>query len=163
MVRFSATEIFGIAEQIERNGTRYYETAAEQARGELEQLLLRLAEMEKDHEDRFQKLRAKLGEDVELAYEGKGANREAEMYLRCMSEGRVFDLRGDPVEDLTDGLTEEEVLRKAIDLEKDSIIFYLGMKELVPSNAGKKKVQEIIDEEIRHIGMLSAELPSTSF
>ena len=47
------------------------------------------------------------------------------------------------------------ILRVAIGLEKDSIIFYLGMKELVPENLGKNRIDKIIKEEMGHIRLLS--------
>jgi rubrerythrin len=158
MVRFCAQEIYGIAEQIERNGMRYYKAAAEQADSRTADLFGRLARMEQKHEQTFHEMRSNLDPDEELVYEGKAVTEEAEKYLRAMAEGKVFDLRSDPVESLTDGMDAGQIIRKAIDMEKDSIIFYLGMKELVGSNKGRKQIQAIIDEEIRHIGMLSGML-----
>jgi rubrerythrin len=46
----------------------------------------------------------------------------------------------------------------AIGLEKDSIVFYVGLKESVSPRAGKDKVQAIIKEEIGHIAILSQKL-----
>ena len=40
------------------------------------------------------------------------------------------------------------IFRAAIGLEKDSIIFYLGMKELVPENLGKNRIDKIIKEVV---------------
>ena len=44
----------------------------------------------------------------------------------------------------------EEILKEAILAEKDSIVFYLGMKEMVPENFGKTKIDAIIKEEMVH-------------
>ena len=52
----------------------------------------------------------------------------------------------------------EEILKAAITAEKDSIVFYLGMKKAVPERLGSDKVDEIIEEEMRHITMLSEQL-----
>ena len=52
----------------------------------------------------------------------------------------------------------EEILKEAILAEKDSIVFYLGMKELVPENFGKTKIDAIIKEEMAHINLLSSKL-----
>lgn len=46
----------------------------------------------------------------------------------------------------------------AIGLEKDSIVFYLGMKEAVPQRSGRDKIEGIIKEEMRHMATLSREL-----
>ena len=52
----------------------------------------------------------------------------------------------------------EEVLETAIGLEKESVVFYTGMKELVPERLGKDKIDPIIKEEIGHITDLRAQL-----
>ena len=45
-------------------------------------------------------------------------------------------------------------------LHKDSIIFYLGMKGLVPEESGKLSVDDIIKEEMKHIRLLAGKLAS---
>ncbi|MCK4782284.1 MAG: hypothetical protein KAV87_00935 [Desulfobacteraceae bacterium] len=42
-----------------------------------------------------------------------------------------------------------KVFREAINREKDSIAFSLGMKELVPENRGKEKIDSINKEEMK--------------
>jgi len=51
-------------------------------------------------------------------------------------------------------------LKAAITAEKDSIVFYLGMKEAVPENLGKGRIEKIIKEEMGHIKFLSSKLIS---
>jgi rubrerythrin len=43
-------------------------------------------------------------------------------------------------------------------MEKDSIVFYLGMKELVPERLGKNRIDGIIKEEMGHLASLGTEL-----
>jgi rubrerythrin len=50
-----------------------------------------------------------------------------------------------------------EILKSAIEAEKDSIVFYLGMKEGVPEKLGKGRLEAIIKEEMGHIRVLSKE------
>jgi rubrerythrin len=52
----------------------------------------------------------------------------------------------------------EAILKEAITAEKDSIVFYLGMKDMVADGAGKAKIDVIIKEEMGHIRQLSREL-----
>jgi len=52
----------------------------------------------------------------------------------------------------------EEILKEAILAEKDSIVFYQGMKEMVPENFGKTKINAIIKEEMIHIKLLSGKI-----
>jgi rubrerythrin len=51
-----------------------------------------------------------------------------------------------------------EVLRVAIQLEKNSILFYLGLEDLVPAKLGRDRVLDIIEEEKRHVAVLAREL-----
>ena len=55
-----------------------------------------------------------------------------------------------------------EILKSAIEAEKDSIVFYLGMKEAVPESLGQDRINRIIKEEMGHIRMLSKELIAQS-
>ena len=50
MAKFSADEIFEVAQQLERHGERFYRQAAARAAGEARNLFLRLAAMENEHE-----------------------------------------------------------------------------------------------------------------
>ena len=52
----------------------------------------------------------------------------------------------------------EDILKEAITAEKDSIVFYLGMKDLVPQALGKNRIDAVIKEEMAHIRTLSKEL-----
>ena len=52
----------------------------------------------------------------------------------------------------------EEILKTAISAEKESIVFYLGMKDVVPAHLGQQKLDDIIKEEMGHIRLLSKEL-----
>ncbi len=157
-IEFNADEIFEIAEQIERNGARFYRKAAGSAPDpKRRQLLLGLAVMEDDHEKEFASMRADLQEQqrIETAYDPSG---DAVLYLRAFAEGHVFNVRADPSELLTGQETMEDILHTAIGLEKDSIAFYVGIKEIVPERLGKGKIDGIIKEEMSHVTTLSREL-----
>ena len=52
----------------------------------------------------------------------------------------------------------EEIFKSALSAEKDSIVFYLGMKDVVPSHLGKDKLDGIIKEEMSHIRLISDKL-----
>lgn len=157
---FNADEIFELAEQIERNGARFYRRAAEGAEDSHErQTLLDLAKMEDDHEKAFSAMRAELT-DAEQRSTVFDPDGQATQYLRAMVDGRVFDVKADPSKNLTGEETMDEILRTAIGLEKDSIVFYLGMKEMVPARLGKDRIGDIIKEEMDHIVTLSRKLAS---
>jgi rubrerythrin len=48
-----------------------------------------------------------------------------------------------------------EILDLAITFEKDSVVFYTTMKKVVAPNLGQDKVDRLIDEELKHISMLT--------
>jgi rubrerythrin len=52
----------------------------------------------------------------------------------------------------------KQILISAIEAEKDSIVFYLGMQAAVPENFGKARMDHIIKEEMGHIKLLSKKL-----
>lgn len=148
---FNADEIFEMAEQIERNGGVFYRNAAETVSGDEKEFLLELAKMEDDHEVTFAGLRKELsGKEKESST--FDPNEEAPQYLKALADSRVFFEK-----DLNPS-TMEDILKSAIAAEKDSIVFYLGMKDLVPEKLGKDKIDDIIKEEMGHIKLLSNRL-----
>ena len=150
---FNADEIFEMAEQIERNGAKFYRAAAKKIPA-AKQALLELASMEDQHLKTFMDMRAKLSaaEQEPLVFDPDG---QAQMYLRVMANGHVFDVKTDSAKQLTAKQTAQDILRVAIGLEKDSVVFYTGLKECVSRKAGKDRVEAIIAEEMGHIGTIS--------
>ncbi|UCB59413.1 MAG: ferritin family protein [Thermoplasmatales archaeon] len=151
-IDFNADEVFEIAEQIERNGAKFYRSSAKNITDEKnKKLLLDLAKMEDEHEIIFKNLRNKLSQDekVETTFDPNG---EAEAYLRSLADTRIF------YEKDIDTSNFKEILKSAITAEKDSIVFYIGMKDVVPSHLGKDKLDDIIKEEMSHIRLLSKKL-----
>ena len=134
---FNADEVFEMAEQIERNGAKFYRTAAEKF-PDLKSVLIDLASMEDEHLKTFAVMHAELaGRELETpVYDPDG---EVQMYLRVMADGRVFDVRTDPAQQLAEKKTPEDVLKTAMRAERDSIAFYVGLKASVPQKAGKDK------------------------
>jgi rubrerythrin len=155
-VTFNADEVFEMAEQIERNGAKFYRAAADKLPS-VKQVLLDLAAMEDEHEKTFAEMRAQLSgrEQEPLVFD---PNDEAQMYLRVAADGHVFDIKTEPTEKLKGMEAPEDILKVAIDVEKDSIAFYAGLKEWVPPRAGRDKVEGIIREEFSHIAILSEKL-----
>jgi rubrerythrin len=158
---FSADEIFEMAEQIERNAASFYRQAAQSTDdADLRTKLQGLAAMELEHEKVLVDMRSGLsgGEREKTMPDPWG---ESILYLRGIAGTRVFDVKRDPAKWLTGKESKAEILKAAIGQEKESIVFYLGMKDLVPENLGKGKIDAIIKEEMKHIAALSSELEST--
>ena len=158
---FNADEIFEMAEEIERNGAKFYRRAAEQIEyPDASKILLNLAIMEDAHEKVFIKMRAEMLKQgqtatVDPVFDPEG---EAGLYLRAMADGHVFNIREDLAETLTGQETREDIFKMALGREKDAIVFYLGMKDMVSERLGKDKIDWIINEERSHITLISKEL-----
>ncbi len=154
---FNADEIFEMAQQIERNGAKFYRAAAKKI-SSLKETLLELADMEDQHLVTFTDMRSNLSaaEKEPLVFDPDG---QAQTYLRVMASDHVFDVKANPAKLLT-GKKAKDILRMAIGLEKDSIVFYSALKESVSRKAGKDKVEAIIAEEMSHIVILGDKLAS---
>ena len=155
---FNADEILAMAEQIERNGARFYRRAAGLVKDvEVSKLLQELAAWEDGHEKAFASMRHILKE-LERKPTTFDPEDETSLYLRAMADGHVFDVRVDPADKLTGKESAKDILQMAIGQEKNSIVFYLGIKEMVSEVMGKDKIDEIIREEMRHIGFLNKQI-----
>jgi rubrerythrin len=157
-INFSVGEIFQMAERIERNGMNFYRRAAKGAvEKSASQLFLRLASMEEEHEKTFARMRTELTEEEKRA-PGPDPDHQTAAYLRAWADGHVFDIRSNPAERLTGSEKIDDVFQMAMGMEKDSIVFYLGMKETIPEKLGRGKIDRIIKEEMGHLASLSREL-----
>ena len=152
MYDFNADEIFEMAQQLERNGAGFYtRAAADSDDPEAQAFLQELAAMEVEHEKTFSSLRKQLStqEKQSTVFDPQG---EAAQYLKALADTRVF------FEKQVDTSSFEAILKEAIVAEKDSIIFYMGMRDMVPDEKGKSRIDAIIQEEMGHIKVLSRKL-----
>jgi rubrerythrin len=153
---FNANEMLDLAIRIEENGGRFYRKAAQlQSDPENQALLDQLATMEAHHKLTFETMKKGLSEA------GKTATvfdplEESGQYLAAMADAHGGE--GSPA--IADTLTGKESIVQIIDiaigLEKESILFYLGLKDMVPPEYGQEKLDQIIREEQRHLTQLSA-------
>jgi len=153
-IKFNADEVLAMAEKIEQNGYDFYAAAAAKAGDdETKKFLLSLAEMEKGHIEVFSKIRASLTEE-----EKKSAtfdpHDEAAMYLEAMADGSVFDKSKSVDEVIGELACIENIFASAIGQEKESIAFYVGLREMLQGK-GRDKIDAVIREEMRHVADLS--------
>jgi rubrerythrin len=152
MYDFNADDIFEIAEQMERNGAKFYRAAAEAVKDKASRdFLLKLAAMEDDHEKIFAQMHEQLSasEKTPTVFDPQG---DAAGYLRALADTRVF------FEKRIDTSSMHAILKDAITAEKDSIVFYLGMRDAVPESMGRNRLDDVIKEEMGHIRLLGKEL-----
>jgi len=156
-VSFNAFEVFEIAEQIERNGTKFYFRAAELFDDpDACQMFLRLAQLETEHEQTFARMKQQLSEQDRHAKTPSPDDLLPDP--RVMAGMAVFGIRSNPAEELRGRQGKTDIIRRAVEKEKDSIVFYHGLKEFVPDVADKEKIDDIIKEEMEHIVILNQSL-----
>lgn len=152
-VTFNAFEVFEIAEQIERNGAKFYHRAAAIFDDpDIRQLFLRLAEWETEHEKTFADMKKKiLGSNVaSMSFRSEETLPDP----KVMAGLAIFGIRTEPTEELNGKEDHADILKRAIEKEKDSIVFYNGLKDFLSDATDQEQVDRIIAEEMRHIRIL---------
>ncbi|PJE78596.1 hypothetical protein CI610_02459 [invertebrate metagenome] len=151
-IRFNAEQILTMSERIEQNGAAFYRMAAKKVEaGEHRNLLLKLAAFEEKHESCFAQLHKKLTdkETESLAFD---PFNEGALYCQTYADNQQFFIKDIDFSDM------KAVLKAAIQQEKDTIVFYVGLKEFVSDAHGKNRIDEIIREELSHINLLTGHL-----
>ncbi len=157
-ITFIADEIFEMAEQIERSAARFYRKAAEGAQDKgTRKYLQDLAVMEDGHMVIFQNMRKHL-EEADKVISTFDPNNEAAMYLQAMADAKGYEGKISPSLELTGKESFGDILNIALNAERNSVVFYVGLKNLVPSGTGKRQIDKIIAEEMAHITSLQKRL-----
>ncbi len=157
-VTFNADEVFEMAEQIERSGAKFYREAAEKASDrQTKEMFLNMASMEDTHLRTFEEMRKELS-DREKGSTVFDPYDEAAMYLQALADSKGFEGMKSPTEKLSGRESTRELLEIAIGAEKNSVLYYVGLKDLVSVRAGRDRVEAIVREEVRHIADLRRRL-----
>jgi len=156
-VNFNVDEIFEIAEQIERNGAKFYREAAGMASDKsVKKMFVDLAAMEEGHLQIFQEMRRQLGE-ADKEQTTFDPDNQALLYLQTMADEHGTEGKKDSMTRLTGRETIKEIFETAVRAERNSIVFYTGLKVMV-SAAGRDKLEKIIMEELGHLAVLKLQL-----
>lgn len=159
-VTLNAFEIFEIAEKIERNGARFYREAADLFDdSQNRDLFLRLADWETEHERVFADMRNELSAQGP-EFRTFEADNDVVFDAQSMAGLAVFGCSMDPSMELTGKESITDILKGGIEREKDSIIFYTGMRAFIPAETGQDRIGDIIKEEMHHIRILKQSLQS---
>lgn len=149
---FTAGELYDVAVGIERNGVAYYESLAQLAADQgLKQIYTGLAKMERHHVEVFQAMRAGAGVETLVPQADEG---EYGRYLQALIDSSVFTSDAVARDMAKKASGPAEALQLALGAEKDSILFYTEMRDLVPQRE-RDAVTRIITEERAHVRELS--------
>lgn len=150
----TADDVFGMAIRIEENGFAFDSGAAKRTEETaIKKLFEELANMEQGHVAAFKSLRATIPAALlePPVWDPEGL---AESYLQATADTHIFTIEAAQTR-LKNAMTVEQTIDMAIQFEKDSVAFFLGMKELISDHDGKDEINKLIGAEMEHVRMLS--------
>jgi rubrerythrin len=150
----NADDVFGMAVRIEENGHLFYSAAAKKTQDAVAKKLFEdLALMEAGHIATFKGLRSTLPGSwpADAIWDPEGLG---ESYLQATADMHVFTRESaeSRLEKVKDPI---EIFDLALQFEKDSVAFFVGVKEILPDLASKKEIDTLIQAEMDHVRMLS--------
>jgi rubrerythrin len=150
-ISFSSSELINIAISIERRGIAFYDIMTRSTeKAKTRDIFQYLANMEREHIQIFQGMLTEADKyQIPETYTGEYAT-----YLQALIDSTVFTDDMVTSEMVTQADSDIKGLELAIGAEKDSILFYYEMKEIVPQRA-QPTVNKIITEEKSHLRQLS--------
>ncbi len=150
-VLFTATEIITMAVEAEKNGLAFYQAMTSKAKDkQARNIFSFLAEEEAEHENTFQALLDDF-DPIDMSHTDEA---EYHNYLNAFISTRMFNSDVN-IDVLVQNITSDvEAVDIAIQIEKDSILFYYELREQVQSE-GRKNINEIIKEEKTHLARLA--------
>ncbi|MBI4650926.1 ferritin family protein [Candidatus Desantisbacteria bacterium] len=149
---FAGSEIVELGIQIEKNGRDFYNILAGKANNKkITQTFIYLAKEEDGHIKVFNDLLNSVSkyEPVEAYPE------EYFAYMHILADEYVFIQNNKGTELAQKINTITDAIKMAIEFEKDSILFFEGMKKLV-NQKDQKIIEDLISQEQNHLRQLSA-------
>jgi rubrerythrin len=150
-ISFYGNEIINIAIGIERRGIAFYDVLARSTQNaKARQIFQYLVGMEREHILIFQDMLDEADKyEVPEAFAG-----EYGAYLQALVDSAVFTDDAVTSELATQSENDIAALELGINAEKDSILFYYEMREMMPK-AARAKIDKVITEEKQHLRQLS--------
>lgn len=150
-ISFSGSELINIAIGIERRGIAFYDTMSKSSDNPMARgIFQHLADMERQHAQIFQGML----DEVDKYQIPETYIEEYGAYLEALVDSAVFTDDMITGEMATQVDNDIKALELAIAAEKDSILFYYQMKDIMPKPV-QPTVDEIIMEEKSHLRELS--------
>jgi len=150
-VFFSGKELVDIAIGIEKSGTAFYDSMIKCARDKKAQSAFKyLADQERKHINIYQRLLASVGDNPPA----ESYTEEYDQYLKSLVSSALFANDASACKLAENTTSDAEGIDFGIRAEKDSILFYTEMQNLV-RRADAKVIGKIIDEEKSHLKRLS--------
>ncbi len=147
---FVGGEIVEIGIQIENNGRDFYNALVKQSKNQKAQEVFRFLAGEEDkHIKVFQGI---LDKTQKFTPQGLDAG-DYLGYMKALAGEHIFTQKDRGVEIAQNTKSDKEAVDVAIRFEEDSIIFYSGMKKIVPEY-DYKVIEALIIQEENHLRQL---------
>jgi rubrerythrin len=153
MAVFSATQALEMAVRVEENGESYYRAAAERSGDpELKTVFEELAARERAHRAVFARMAEGFSPPAPLPEDQYG---DYQSFLEVALEHAVFEGPDKALRLAEQANDRQAALRAAMGFEKDTMLFYYDLRELV-GEADRDTITDIIREEKQHLRRLAA-------
>jgi len=158
-ILFSGSELVNIAIGIEQSGAAFYDALVKSASNKASRVMYEylaveeyeyLAVEEKKHIEIFKNMLGSLADYTPP----ETYTEEYDRYLKALIDSAVFHDDQAAREMAQKVNSEAEAIRIAVGAEKDSILFYSSLRELV-RRSEREAVDKIIEEERSHLRQLS--------
>lgn len=144
-------ELLDTAVKIEKAGAAFYETMVSCARSQKAQTAFKyLADQEKKHIKAYQSMLSSLADNPPP----ESYTEEYDQYLKSLADSGVFSSEAAACSLAEKTSSDAEGIDFGIRAEKDSILFYTELQNLV-RRADAKVISGIIEEERSHLKQLS--------
>lgn len=148
---FSGNELLNIAISIERRGMTFYDIMAKSTDNEVARAVFEaLVNMEREHIRIFEDMM----DEIDSSHTSESQSPELSGYVQALIDDAVFTDDMITSEMATQADSDIKALELAISAEKDSILFYYEMKDLMPKQT-QTAIQRIILEEKSHLQQLT--------
>jgi rubrerythrin len=148
---FSGRELIEIAIGIEKNGARFYDSLAGSAKDLGAKVTYKyLADQEREHAAIFQKMLGLVSEYKPP----ETCTEQYNLYLKALVDSLVFTDDKVMLKMARNVNSDAEAIQIGVGAEKDSILFYIEVRDLV-RRSERKVVSKIIEEERSHLRQLT--------
>jgi rubrerythrin len=149
---FSPGELVNIAIGIERSGITFYDIMARTTDNEkAREIFEDFVGMEREHLNLFQDMLSGIGDKLPP----EASTPEYAAYLQALIDDAVFTNDAIMSEMVTQADSDIKALEVGISAEKDSILFYHALKDIM-SGRNAQVLEKILAEEKSHLQQLTA-------
>ena len=154
MTVLTAAEVLKWAMEIEENGAAFYHTVAARSDDpQVRSLFEDLAAQERRHYQVFQKMLEKVKPDPDLSSVGP-QYADYEYYLQAVLANALFAGKDKGLTLARQAEDRETALQAAMSFEKDTLLFFYDLREMV-SEAERETISDVILEEKTHLRRLA--------